>query len=199
MRYYPVFLDLRGTPCVVVGGGAVAWRKAKALVGCGARVTVVSPSGVPPLAKLKRQRRIRWLRRRIQARDLREAFLVVAATDDQAVNRMVFREARRRRRLVNVVDQPALCSFIVPSVVRRGALTIAISTGGASPALSRWMRLDMTARYGPWVSRVLSRMRRWRRQVHREQADPRRRKRRLAALLRHELARAGIRSNEVVG
>jgi len=193
-RYYPVFLDLAGKPCVVVGGGAVAWRKAKALVDCGAHVTVISPKTVPLLKHLAQQRRLRWVRRRFHLRDVQGAFVVVVATDDQVVNHRVFCEARRWHRLVNVVDQPALCSFIVPSVVRRGALTIAISTSGVSPALSRWMRLDMTARYGPWVSRVLSRMRRWRRQVHRGQADPRMRKRRLEALLRHELTRAGIRS-----
>ncbi len=194
MRYYPVFLDLQGQSCVIVGGGAVAWRKAKVLLACGAQVTVVSPEVVRPLQVLSRWRRLRWVPRRFKPGDLAHAFLVVAATDDQPVNRAVSRGARRLRRLVNVVDQPALCSFIVPSIMRRGAITMAISTAGASPALSKWLRQDLARRYGPPFARVLTRMRRWRTQVHRQTSSPQARKRRLETLLQSELRRAGIRA-----
>ena len=192
MRYYPAFLDLQGKPCVVVGGGGIAWRKVKALRACGARVTVVSPEVVRPLAGMARRQEIVWRRRRFRPGDVDAACLVVAATDDQRVNRAVFARASLRRRLVNVVDQPALCSFIVPSIMSRGALTIAISTGGASPALSKWLRRDLTARYGPRFARVLERMRAWRAQVHRRHASPRQRKQALETLLHRELRRAGI-------
>lgn len=192
MRYYPAFLDLQGTPCVVVGGGGVAWRKAKSLLACGARVTVVSPEVVHPLAALARRGRITWCRRRFRGSDLNRAFLVIAATDDQGVNRAVSARARARRRLVNVVDQPALCTFILPSVMSRGALTMAISTGGASPALSKWLRRDLAARYGAWAPRLLERMRARRAPVHAQTASPRQRKRRLEAVLRQELRRAGV-------
>ena len=192
MRYYPAFLDVQGAPCVVVGGGSVAWRKAKQLVACRARVTVVSPEVVRPLARLAAARRIAWHRRPFRSGDVSDAFLVVAATDDEAVNRSVFRRAQRLRRLVNVVDRPALCSFVLPSIVRRGPLTIAISTGGISPALSKWLRLDLGARYGAEFQQVLARMRRWRREVHDQTKSPRRRKRQLERLLRGELVEAGI-------
>ena len=175
---------------MVVGGGGIAWRKVNTLRACGAQVTVVSPEVVRPLAAMSRRRQIRWQRRRFRPGDAARAFLVVAATDDQAVNRAVFAQASRRRRLVNVVDRPALCSFIVPSVMSRGALTIAISTGGASPALSKWLRRDLTARYGAWVPAVLERMRVLRRTVHAQQAGPRRRKRMLETLLQRELRRS---------
>lgn len=194
MRYYPAFLDLQGKPCVVVGGGGVAWRKVKALRACGARVTVVSPAVVRPLEALRRRRKIQWQRRRFRLGDMDGAFLIVAATDDQVVNRAVFARARWRQRLVNVVDQPALCSFIVPSVMSRGALTIAISTGGASPALSKWLRRDLTARYGARFARVLERMRVWRRRVHGQTRNPRWRKQALETLLQQELRRAGAKA-----
>lgn len=193
MRYYPVFLDVAGRPCLVVGGGAVAGRKAGVLLQSGARVTVVSPDVKQPLARWARQRRVRWVRRRFRPSDLAGTFLVVAATDDQVVNRQVFQAAQRRQSLVNVVDQPARCTFLVPSVLRCGPVAIGISTSGVSPALSKWLRRDLTARYGPWVARVAGRMRRWRAAVHRQAAGPAARKRRLETLLQQELRRAGVR------
>lgn len=193
MTHYPAFLDLRDTPCVVIGGGRVAWRKSAALLACGACVTVVSPEVVRPLAALARRRQIVWRRRQARPGDVDDAFVIVAATDDPAVNRAVSARATARRRLINVVDQPALCSFIVPSVVSRGGLTIAISTGGASPALSKWLRRDLTVRYGRWVPRVLARMRTRRATIHRRYASPRRRKQIFETLLRQELRRAGIK------
>lgn len=157
MAYYPVFLEVAQRPCLVIGGGAIAYQKAKALVGCGASVTLVSPEIGPAIRMLVRQGRVRWRRRRFRAGDLAGMELAIAATDDPSVNLAASRAARRRGIWINVVDQPRLCSFIVPSVVRRGKLAIAISTSGASPALSKWIRKDLEKRYGRELGRLLER------------------------------------------
>ncbi|NOZ25181.1 MAG: bifunctional precorrin-2 dehydrogenase/sirohydrochlorin ferrochelatase [Nitrospirae bacterium] len=145
MRYYPVFLDLRGRRCIVIGGGDVAERKVLALLDAGAEVTVISPELTAGLDGLKRAGRIEHAERRYQDGDLEGAFIVIAATSDMEVNRKVSRDAGNIP--VNVVDVPDLCTFIVPSVVRRGDLTIAVSTSGASPALSRSIREEMEGLY----------------------------------------------------
>lgn len=138
--YYPVFINLEGKPCLVVGGGDVAERKVRALLECGARVTVVSPHLVTGLKQAAEARQIEVLARAFQPGDLDDMVLAIAATDDHQVNAQVSREAQRRGILVNVVDDPDACNFIVPSVVRRGDLVIAVSTGGRSPALARKIR-----------------------------------------------------------
>lgn len=134
---YPLFLDLTDQPVVVVGAGQVATRKIRSLRAAGATVTVIAPVATPALRRLKT---VRWLRRQYQPGDLRGARLVVAATDDLVVNRQVCAEAQRRRQLVNCAAPPAAGNFIVPAVVRHGAFTIAISTGGASPAAAKALR-----------------------------------------------------------
>ena len=141
--YYPLFADLLGRCCVVVGGGMVAQRKVTALLGYGAQVTVVSPTVTARLATHARQDKIRHVARRFQPSDVKAAWLVCAATDDQAINERVFRTARRLRIFTNVVDQPALCSFIAPAIFRRGPMTIAVGTGGASPSLAKKVRDDL--------------------------------------------------------
>ncbi len=141
--YYPAFLDLTGRPCVVVGAGEVAERKVAALLRAGARVTVVSPEGTEEVARLAQGGEIAWRRRAYQPGDLAGAWLAIAATDDPAVNRVIAQEAEERRVLLNVADRPALCSFIAPSIVQRGDLTIAISTSGRSPAMARKVREEM--------------------------------------------------------
>ncbi|MEK7848331.1 MAG: bifunctional precorrin-2 dehydrogenase/sirohydrochlorin ferrochelatase, partial [Chloroflexota bacterium] len=146
--YYPVFLQLRGRLCVVVGGGEVAQRKVEALVEAGARVRVISPSLSPRLSQLAASGQVGAEPRPYATGALKGAFLAIAATDDPEANRQVVREARRRRVLLNVVDEPRACSFIMPSVVRRGELVLAISTGGLSPALSRKVREDLEAHFG---------------------------------------------------
>lgn len=156
MATYPLFLELKARPCLVIGGGPVAFRKASALLACGARVTVVAPELSAGLRKLVRARKARWKPRRFRAGDLAGVELAVAATEDEEVNRFAAQEARRRRVWINVADRPTLCSFILPSVVRRGKLVLAISTSGASPALAKWIRKDLQIRYGPELSRLLS-------------------------------------------
>ncbi len=144
-RYYPIQLDLKGRPCLVVGGGEVALRKARSLVDAGAEVTVVAPEVHP---KLRALGGVTLVERAWRDTDLHGVFLVVVATDDAVTNRAVARDAADLGLLVNVVDCPALSNFIVPATLRRGELSISISTGGASPALARRLREKLEAQFG---------------------------------------------------
>ncbi|MFQ5682801.1 MAG: bifunctional precorrin-2 dehydrogenase/sirohydrochlorin ferrochelatase [Candidatus Binatia bacterium] len=148
MKTYPVFLDLRGKRCLVVGGGVVAQRKVHTLVGAGAKVTIISPDLPASLQKMGAQKRIQWLRRRYRQGDLKGCFLAFGATDNPKVNRDMADEAKLSGSLINVVDRPGLCNFISPAVVRRGELLIAISTGGASPGLAKKIRQDLERIFG---------------------------------------------------
>src|SRR5437868_13245801 len=134
--YYPLMLKVKGEPCLVVGGGPVALQKARALSKAGAEVTAVSPS----FSAAFRRTSIPRLKRRFRAGDVSGRILVIAATDSTEVNRAVSAACRKRRIPVNVVDVPELCSFIVPSIVRRGPVVVAISTGGQSPSLAKALR-----------------------------------------------------------
>ena len=145
MAYYPVFLEMKDRPCVVVGGGAVAERKVEGLLASGARVTVISPDLTPALAALREEGRLHHIARPYREGDLEGCEMAVVATDDGAANTEVAREGRRRRVWVNAVDDPDNCDFILPSVVRRGDVVIAASTGGASPALARRLREELEA------------------------------------------------------
>jgi precorrin-2 dehydrogenase/sirohydrochlorin ferrochelatase len=145
MGYFPVCVDMAGRPCLVVGGGAVAERKAEGLLAAGARVTVVSPALTRRLDAWAREDRLRVIRREYHAEDLAGQSLVFVATDDGAVNARVAGDARRAGLLVNAADDPAHCDFILPAVLRRGELIVAVSTGGASPALSRAVRDELDA------------------------------------------------------
>ncbi len=138
--YYPVFLDLKGRECVIVGGGEIAERKIAGLLECGAVITMVSPQVTPGIRAHADAGDIRWEARQYVDGDLKGAFLAIASTDDEDVNRAVHEEASREGIVLNVVDRTALCSFIAPAVVRRGEVTVALSTGGASPALARKLR-----------------------------------------------------------
>jgi precorrin-2 dehydrogenase/sirohydrochlorin ferrochelatase len=147
LRYYPAFLDLQGTHCLVVGGGQVGERKVKTLLDCGAVVHLVSPELTPFLEEAVRQGRVRLLASAFVPEQLAGMFLVIGATDDPEVNRMISAEARSRRLLCNIVDRPRECSFIVPAIVRRGDLVIAVSTGGRSPALAKKIREDLEKQF----------------------------------------------------
>ena len=147
MKYYPLFLDLAGRECLVVGAGVVAARKVRSLLECGARVTVVGERPVAALRALER-RGVVLERRRFRAGDVGRQALVIAATDDRAVNAAVAAASRRRGIPVNAVDDPPNCTFIVPAVVRRGDLTVAISTGGKSPAAARLVKERIAALLG---------------------------------------------------
>jgi siroheme synthase-like protein len=147
MKYYPLFMDLAGRECLVVGAGAVAARKVRSLLQCGAAVTVVGERPAAVFRELER-RGVRVVRRRFRASDVCRQALVIAATDDRAVNAAVSSSARRRGIPVNAVDDPPNCTFIVPAVVRRGDLTVAVSTGGKSPAVARLVKERIAALLG---------------------------------------------------
>ena len=150
--YYPAFLNLGGEKCVVIGGGKIAERKVSALVRSGACVRVISPELTPLLERLKSAGTISHVARRYRKGDLKHAFLAIAATSSEKVNRSVSHEAPF---LVNVVDVPELCNFIVPAVVGRRPLTIAVSTGGASPAMAAAIRRELELLYGNEIGRYL--------------------------------------------
>ena len=153
--YYPLFADLRSRRCVVIGGGLIAQRKVTTLLDYGASVTVVSPAVTRRLAAYARQGTIRYVARRFRPADLREAWLVYGATDDARINALVVRAARARRIFTNIVDQTPLCSFIAPAIFKRGGLTVAVSTAGASPSLAKRLRSELErtvgAKYAPML------------------------------------------------
>lgn len=146
--YYPIFLNIRGKKCLVVGGGNVALRKVKALLEHGANVQVVSPSLCPELSQLAEEGAIQALQRSYKAEDLKGSLIAIAATDNAKTNESVAAEARQRGVLVNVVDDPQHSNFIVPSYFRRGDVTIAVSTSGRSPALARKIRSQLEKDFG---------------------------------------------------
>jgi precorrin-2 dehydrogenase/sirohydrochlorin ferrochelatase len=152
VNYYPVFLNLKGKKAVIVGGGRVAERKVSSLLAAGADITVISPSLTGRLGKALSGGRIRHLARTYRKKDLKGAFLVIAATDSPETNRRVSKDAPS---LVNVVDVPSECNFIAPSVVRRGPLLLAVSTSGTSPALARTLRGELEKSYGLELSAYL--------------------------------------------
>ncbi len=146
--YYPVFLKIGGRRCVVVGGGQVALRKVTTLLEHRASVDVISPELCPGLIELAEDGQIRVFRRRYKAGDLQEAFIVITATDNSDINRQIAKEAKSKGVLVNVVDDAENSDFIVPSYVRRGDITIAVSTAGRSPALARKIRTRLEKDFG---------------------------------------------------
>ena len=160
---YPIALALHRRACLVVGGGRVAQQKVKTLIAYGGRVTVVSPAVTPVLRRLARRGIIRWRRRTFQPRDVAGQSLVYGATDDPRTQSAVFRAAQRRRVLVNIVDQPALCTFFAMAQVKRGDLTIAVTTGGRAPGVAKRARQDVERviglEYGTFL-RLLERVRR---------------------------------------
>jgi siroheme synthase-like protein len=146
--YYPIFLNIGGKKCVVVGGGPVALRKVEALLEHGASVKVISSELCPELGQLGHDGTISILCRDYAWGDLEDAVIAVAATDDSEINGSVSAEARRRGILVNVVDDPQRSDFVVPSYLCRGDITVAVSTGGRSPALARRIRAKLEENFG---------------------------------------------------
>ena len=157
-RYYPAYIDIKGKRCLVVGGGKVAERKVKLLLKCDAMVSVVSPELISRLKELNSKGKIKFFKGEFKEKYLKDMFLVIGATDNSEVNLKIYKAASKKNILVNIVDPPEICNFIVPSIVERGDLIIAISTGGKSPALSKKLRKELEYRYGFEYSKFLNTM-----------------------------------------
>jgi siroheme synthase-like protein len=151
---YIACLRLAGRNCLVVGGGEIGLEKVEGLLACDATVTLVAPDALPALRELADEGSIAWERRAYRPDDLEGKFLAIAATSDTDVNIAVYDEAERRAMLVNVVDVPPLCNFILPAIVRTGPLAIAISTAGASPALAKRIKAEIADNFGEPYARL---------------------------------------------
>ncbi|MBI4395027.1 MAG: bifunctional precorrin-2 dehydrogenase/sirohydrochlorin ferrochelatase [Candidatus Omnitrophica bacterium] len=148
INYYPAFLNLKGRKALLLGGGEVALRKARVLVRSGAKLEGISRDFSPAFLRFAKSKRIRIRYGSKLPKSLKGVWLVVAATSDEALNERIYRKCVRENIFVNVVDDPKHCTFIVPSIVRRGALQIAISTGGASPFLAKMLRKKLEVQFG---------------------------------------------------
>ena len=146
--FYIACLRLTGRRCIVVGGGEIGLEKVEGLLACDGRVVLIAPDAVPQLRELAAEGSIEWIRREYEPADLDATFIAIAATNRTDVNIAVYEEAERRAMLVNVVDVPPLCNFILPAIVRTGPLAIAISTAGASPALAKRMKAEVAELFG---------------------------------------------------
>ena len=153
--FYIACLKLEGRRCLVVGGGDVALEKVDGLLACNGDVTLVAPEAIPPLRELAAEGSIRWERREYRGiEDLDRTFIVIACTDSTDVNIKIYEDAEQRAMLVNIVDVPPLCNFILPAIVRTGPLAIAISTAGASPALAKRMKREIADMFGSEYARL---------------------------------------------
>lgn len=198
MRFYPLFLDLRGRECVVVGGGEVATRKVEGLLKAGARITVISPEVTQAIRHRKQQGRVRHIRRSYRTGDLKGTFLAYAATGNSQVDTEIAEEARSGAALINVVDRPALCDFITPALLERGDLVIAISTGGKSPGLARKLREDLESIVGPEYEKALELVSKVRQSLMAEPLNEEARREILAALIDSPLVEV-VRQGNVEG
>ena len=162
--FYIACLKLEGRKCLVVGGGDVGLEKVEGLLACNGEVTLVAPEAIEPLRELADEGSIRWEQRAYAPSDLEGSFMAIAATNDTEVNIRVYDEAENRAMLVNVVDVPPLCNFILPAIIRTGPLAIAISTAGASPALAKRIRDQIADEYGEPYAKlaiILNEVRGW--------------------------------------
>jgi uroporphyrin-III C-methyltransferase/precorrin-2 dehydrogenase/sirohydrochlorin ferrochelatase len=166
MEHFPVFLNVRGRPCLVVGAGEIAARKVESLRRAGAQVCVVAPEACEDVKQLAAGDGVRWEQRGYRATDLDTVRLVIAATDNRDLNSAISSDAQARGIPVNVVDDPDLCTFIVPSIVERGAVLVAISTGGASPTLAKVLRERIDGALPTGVDAFATMLRDAREQVH---------------------------------
>jgi siroheme synthase-like protein len=146
--FYIACLKLRARKCLVVGAGEIGLEKVEGLLACDGDVTLVAPEAGPELTQLALEGSIKWEQREYTSADLEGAFMVIACTDDTDINIGIYEDAERRAMLVNVVDVPPLCNFILPAIVRTGPLAIAISTAGASPALAKRMKAEVSELFG---------------------------------------------------
>jgi precorrin-2 dehydrogenase / sirohydrochlorin ferrochelatase len=197
MRYLPIFLDVSGRECVVVGGGEVAVRRVESLLEAGARVTVVSPQLSSAMEAIVARGLVVHMHRRYESGDISGSAVVYAATDDPKLHRELCAEARALGIPINVADVPELCTFIAPAVVKRGELQIAISTSGASPAFAARIRRKLEQQFGAEYTLTLEVLRAARRRLHADEIDPMERMRRLKDLAKSDLPDAIARGDVV--
>jgi len=176
-RLFPMFLKLSGRPCLVVGAGTIAESKIVSLLEAGGRLRVVAPEATPQVRSWAQSNEIQWHQRPFEPHDLDGIFLVVAATSSTELHKRIFEEATRRGVLCNIVDVPALCDFYYPAVVQRGALQIAISTSGESPALAQRLRKQLEEHFGAEYEEWLAQLGEARDKVQSAGLDPEERKR----------------------
>jgi precorrin-2 dehydrogenase/sirohydrochlorin ferrochelatase len=173
---FPAFLKISGRPCLVVGAGAIGEEKIQGLLLAGASVHVVSPQATAQVQGWNREGKLRWDQRAFRPADLSEVFLVVAATSSPELHKKIYAEARRRNVLCNAVDDPEHCDFYYGSVVRRGALQIAISSAGQSPSLSQRLRKELERQFGPEYEHWLAELGETRERLFSRNIEPKRRK-----------------------
>ncbi|MBZ5502611.1 MAG: bifunctional precorrin-2 dehydrogenase/sirohydrochlorin ferrochelatase [Acidobacteriia bacterium] len=183
MTLFPAFLKLAGRRCLMVGAGRVAEEKIEGLLGAGAEVRVVAPQAAPRIRAWARAGTIRWEARAFRPADLAGVFLAVAATSSAALHRKIYQLAQRRGVLCNVVDDPAHCDFYYGAIVRRGALQIAISTGGHSPALAQRLKKQIEGEFGSEYAQWLEELGEARKRLFAKKISPEQRR-----LLLHRLA-----------
>lgn len=172
MKYYPINLDIRHQACLVVGAGQVGTRKVNGLLKCGGVVTVVSPNATPEIIELARQKKIIWCQREYESSDMPDQFLVIGATDDEALNLKIHQDALKNKVLCNIADRPAVCNFILPAVVQREDLVITVSTSGQSPAFAKRLRKELQQQYGEEYGSFLKLMGAIRKKLLKEAHEP---------------------------
>jgi precorrin-2 dehydrogenase/sirohydrochlorin ferrochelatase len=193
-KLFPLFLKLSARPCLVVGAGAIAESKIASLLEAGGRVRVVAPEATPQVRSWAQSNTLEWRQRPFQTDDLERMFLVIAATSSTELHERIFEEAARRGVLCNIVDVPPLCDFYYPSVVQRGALQIAISTAGESPALAQRLRKQLEEQFGPEYEQWLAQLGEDREKLHSTDMDPEERKRLLHQHATEEAFEAFLRN-----
>jgi precorrin-2 dehydrogenase/sirohydrochlorin ferrochelatase len=162
LKHYPVYLNLKGRRVLLVGAGEIARQKLPNLLGGQAQVHVVAPEALPDIQALARDGKIRWSARSYKKADTKGASLVIAATDDSVLQKKIVKDAHARGIWVNIVDVPALCDFIAPAVIGRGDIQIAISTGGAAPALAKYLRRKLEPLIGQEYEEFAQMVKKWR-------------------------------------
>lgn len=197
-RYYPLFLDISERACLVVGGGKVGARKARALLAAGARVVVVSPVMDGDLEALLPDERLSLKKRTYRSSDMVDVFLVIGATDQTELNQQIKRDAQAAKALCNVADQPQLCDFILPAVVNQGDLAVAITTAGKSPALAKRLRRQLEEQFGPEYAKLIALLGAIRTRLLAEGHDPDGHRRVFSALLDEDLLEM-LRADETAG
>lgn len=174
--YYPINLNLENKKCVIVGGGAVAQRKVKSLLKCKAKVTVIGPSLTNQLAILKKKKKIIHINKKYNPSYLKGAFLAIGATDSRVVDISLNKLSQKNNLLLNIVDSPIYGNFIVPAVIKRGPLTISVSTSGVSPALAKKIRIDLEKHFSPKYKKLLNLMAQVRPSIIKEVKDIKKRR-----------------------